>query len=183
VVRRSYIASAYFDGPNGTKRFVPTPVALTLRGPLIPISVSPTGETIELVKQRDQPVPNTVQLVGLIDTGADFTSIDDDVAKKAGFPVIDTRLSKSASDRGAESNAYPPICITLSDIGRRFNVNRPHGSKLVGFDAIIGRDILQHMVVVYNGITGKFTIFYNPTDEIVVTETDLSYLRYANDAR
>jgi hypothetical protein len=113
-----------------------------------------------------QPVPNPVQIRGLLDTGASGTAIDPSVLTTLGLTPTGTTLV-STPTTGAT-----PQTVEQYDIG--IVIPAPSGAPLFGqtlpviaselllaqgFHALIGRDILSQCVFVYNG-SGFFTLAY-----------------------
>ena len=95
----------------------------------------------------------------LIDTGADGTCIDGESATKMGLPVIDVVNMSSASHEDTPQNVYP-IKIEFAGVPITVEAERAIGAKLTKFGLllIIGRDVLQHCMFVYNGIAGTITL-------------------------
>jgi predicted aspartyl protease len=95
--------------------------------------------------QQGQAVPQPVGGMGLVDTGASTTCIDDALARQLNLPAIDVMQMTSASHAGTQANVYP---IEMEIVGSpiRVNVPRAIGANLApqGIVALIGRDYLQH---------------------------------------
>ena len=97
--------------------------------------------------------------MALIDTGATSTCVDEVVAKQLNLPVIDVVSIASASHPDAKQNVYPAL-IEVVGIAIKFNAFRAIGVPLAnqGIHVLIGRDLLQHCVLFYNGMIGSFTL-------------------------
>lgn len=100
-----------------------------------------------------------VQGDALIDTGSDVTAFDLRAARRAGLVKRDTgRLSTVL---GHHAGRVPLLLgeLQIADFGSF--VIRGRGFHLAHLDyvAIIGRDILRHGVLVYNGKEGWATLF------------------------
>lgn len=95
----------------------------------------------------------------MIDTGATSTCVDDAAAQKLRLPAIDVVTIASASHSSAEQNVYP---ISVEVVGLPIAINAPRaiGAPLEaqGLLVLIGRDVLQHCMLVYNGISGTFSL-------------------------
>ncbi len=112
--------------------------------------------------QREQGVLGfhsaAVQGDALIDTGSDVTAFDLAAAHKAGLVTRETgRLSTVLGHHGGRV----PILlgeIQVADFGSF--VIRGRGFQLAHLDyvAVIGRDILRHGILVYNGKEGWATL-------------------------
>lgn len=143
----------------GNKVKIPAPEVMLERGPLVQVLVGLAEDIAQQLVQQGQKVPQPASGVGLIDTGASATCIDDALAQSLGLPVIDVVGMTSASHAGTQANVYP---ITMEIVGSpiRVNVPRAIGANLApqGLIALIGRDYLRHCTLVYNGFTGQITL-------------------------
>lgn len=75
-----------------------------------------------------------------------------------GLPVIDVTKMSSASHHSSACNVYP-IQIELSGLPINIEAPRALGAalKAQGLLLLIGRDVLQHTTLVYNGLAGEIT--------------------------
>ncbi len=95
----------------------------------------------------------------LVDTGASESCLDSSIAVEAGLPIIDRRQVAGAHG-SAEVNVHlaqisiPELGVVLS--GRFAGVHLFAGGQSHG--ALIGRTLLRHVKMVYNGVTGSVTI-------------------------
>lgn len=94
----------------------------------------------------------------LIDTGAAVTCVDAATARSVGLSLVDSDLMASAT----HASELVPIFAGRLDIGGVCSVEmrRAYGANLapLGFVALIGRDILESCVLVYNGLDGSFSL-------------------------
>jgi len=143
--------------PEGKVFQVPPAVALQQRGPVIPVAVTIEQNMGKSLLQQGKSVPTKTGLA-LIDTGASQSCIDEQAAKELGLPVVNVGKMTSASHEQHPCNLYP---VQFS-IPPALTFQAPHamGAKLAvqGLLAIIGRDVLQHCLMVYNGGIGQITI-------------------------
>ena len=104
-----------------------------------------------------------MQVPALVDTGAIFSCIDDDLAQSLGLPLVDRRVF-SMLNGVRECNAYlahivvPALSLFQHGIlyGLTFDeIDRP-------YLAVIGRTFLRDMVLVYDGPTGSVRIMKQP---------------------
>lgn len=144
--------------PDGKLLQVPPGVALQQRGPVIQVTVGVEQNMAKALMQQGKTVPPPKLGYALIDTGASVTCIDEQIAKDLGLPVVDVGKMTSASHEGHPCNLYPAQ-ITIPPM-LTFQAPRAMGAKIAvqGFVAIIGRDVLQGCVLIYNGGTGQITL-------------------------
>ena len=105
------------------------------------------------------------QVKALIDTGATFSCIDDDLAQSLDLPLVDRRMFCLLNGK-RELNAYlahivvPALSLFQHGIfyGLSFDeIDRP-------YRAVIGRTFLRDMMLVYDGRTGSVRITRQPSD-------------------
>lgn len=83
--------------------------------------------------------------------------IDEQAAKELGLPVIDVANMQSATHENHPCNIYPIQIITPIIT---LNAPRAMGAALAsqGLLVLIGRDVLEHCTLFYNGPVGQFTL-------------------------
>ena len=144
--------------PDGSDIDLPPPQVLQQRGPCVQVSVGLALPVAQQLQQQGQTVPAPVSGWALLDTGASVTCIDDAAAGQLQLPVIDVTKIASASHAATESNVYP---IHLEFIGTaiEFSVPRAYGATLTahGLLLLVGRDVLRHGTLHYNGLSGEIT--------------------------
>jgi len=138
---------------------VPPFAALVQRGPIVKVSLSVGQAIAEQIRAAGGELPAPVSGLALIDTGASATCIDDAAAQTLRLPVIDVVTMTSASHAATRCNVYP---VQIEAIGFPMNINTPRalGAELQaqGLVMLIGRDVLRHCLLVYNGLTGSFSL-------------------------
>jgi predicted aspartyl protease len=137
---------------------LPIPPQL-VRGPIVQVTVGVGQQIATQVLQAGGTLPVPISGFALIDTGATTTCIDEDAAQQLQLPAIDVVTISSASHSSTQQNVYP---IQIGVVGLPITVNAPRsiGAPLKGQGilVLIGRDVLQHCVLVYNGQAGSFTL-------------------------
>ncbi|MDE3068108.1 MAG: hypothetical protein KGJ60_11230 [Verrucomicrobiota bacterium] len=144
--------------PDGKVIQLPAQVGLATRGPLVQVTISLADPiAAELVKQG-KPVPPPVQGLALIDTGAG-SCIDEAAAQKLQLPVVNVVNMASASHASANANVYPAK-LQITGLPMTFNAPMCIGAPLAvqGLIALIGRDLLQHCTLIYNGNLGQISL-------------------------
>jgi predicted aspartyl protease len=140
---------------------VPGAMGLVQMGPRIQIRISLGDQFASELVKLGKPVPPPVDGHALIDTGAGSTCIDEEAAKSLNLSVIDVVSMASASHAATKANVYP---AKLEILGLPqpivINASRAIGAplKVQGLIALIGRDVLQHCTLIYNGGIGSITL-------------------------
>ena len=148
-------------GNNAQGRTVQIPPGIVLQkqGPCIQVTIGIAQSIAEQLLLQGQTLPSPISGVALIDTGASSTCIDSDIAQQMQLPVVNVVNVASASHASTQQNVYP---VQIEVVGFPISIETPNaiGASLraQGLIALIGRDVLQHCTLFYNGITGSFTL-------------------------
>src|SRR5579864_9557175 len=136
--------------PDGKAVTVHPAIALQQRGPVLQVVISIEQNMAQALMQQGLPVPQPKTGLALIDTGASSTCIDEQAAKELGLPVIDVATMSSASHAQHQCNLYP-VQIAIPPV-LSLQAPRAMGAALAaqGLLALIGRDVLQACLLVYN---------------------------------
>jgi len=122
------------------------------RGPIVQVTASIAQNIAAQLVQQGKTVPTPISGLGLIDTGATTTCIDDAAAQTLGFPVVDVVQMTSASHATIQQNVYP---MQLDIVGLPVPINAPRamGANLnaQGLLVLIGRDLLRFCTLFYKG--------------------------------
>lgn len=123
-------------------------------GPFVDVVLVPPDGATEAQPQKG---------VAVIDTGAGRTCVDAEMAKRAGWPVIDTGRLSSVTHPDHEVPVFAGhlFCTTLQTnihVDRWMGVNLRPDDAALPVVALIGRDLLQQALFVYNGHDGSFSL-------------------------
>ena len=136
--------------PRGKVTPIPAPAVLQQFGPIIPVTLMPLVEGAK----------NTaISGRALIDTGAKSTCVNAISARQAGLTQVDSETMDSAT----HANQKVPVFtgrIIIQGANMTITAQRAYGANLTSQDlvALIGRDILQSCVFVYNGSDGSCSL-------------------------
>ena len=139
-------------------RTIAAPTGLAQGGPLVPVTLMISDAHRKILGEEGKPVPAVVNGTALIDTGASSTCIDQQAAERAGLPVIDKAMMASASHAKHEVPVYSAKLV-IPDFSA-IDVEYAMGASLdeMNLIALIGRDLLQGAVLVYNGTDGSIAL-------------------------
>jgi len=146
-------------GPDGAPVKLPPAFALFQRGPVIPAVILPHPTFAQALQTAGKSIPAPVQGMALIDTGATTTCIDGDVAETMGLAPNGIAKLASASHHSSDCNTYPvrlafPMWNVNLDCAKAMGVR----IKNQGIIVLVGRDLLQHCLLVYNGTDGTVSL-------------------------
>jgi len=139
----------------------PSPDGLQAAGPLLPVAVAVHPILAQQLRGSGATPPAPVGGVGLIDTGASVSAVDSSVVSQLGIPPIGTINVGTAG--GVQQQAQYPASFSFPGTGLpTINFNFVIGSNLTGQQppiiALIGRDVLRHFVMIYNGNFGQVVL-------------------------
>ena len=120
----------------------------------------------DALRASNQPIPPPQRIRGLVDTGASCTCVDVSILQALNLQPTGTVPVHTPS---TGPNPYPAnqydVSITLHHLPHlSFSIaNIPvvdSDLSIQGIDALIGRDILENALLVYDGYTGIFTLAF-----------------------
>lgn len=134
----------------------PSPNSLQSVGPVLQVEIAVHPTLAQHLQNLGQPIPTPVVGPGLIDTGATFSAVDQTVIQQLGIPPIGTVQLGTAG--GPVTQTQHPASFGFPGTGLpTISFNFVTGVDLTGQNivALIGRDVLRHFVMVYNGSLGQ----------------------------
>ncbi|KAF3978559.1 MAG: hypothetical protein HFP77_01260 [Methylococcales symbiont of Iophon sp. n. MRB-2018] len=144
---------------NGNNIKIAPSIALAQRGPCLQATISIASSIASELLQKGEKLSNPVSGFALIDTGASVTCIDQSVAESLKLPVVDVVNIATASHHSTQQNVYP-VTFKIAGLPASIDALRAVSAPLQaqGLIALIGRDVLQHCTVFYNGSTGQISL-------------------------
>jgi len=133
---------------------------LVLKGPIVLAEVYPDRKTFIDLKNAKADVDHyTIKL--LIDTGADKTSLDIRIIKKLNLIKGNEATVIGHSNESALKNQYDCLLYMgiFKTIALPINVlDHNYEGQNVGFDGVLGRDLLKYFSFVYDGWNSTFKL-------------------------
>lgn len=145
-------------------------------GAVVRVRVTIDRPTLLRLRLARQPVPQPVDVLALLDTGAECSCVDPSVAARAALPIYGfgfasapgTNVKPPSGFGGAGVNSLHTAGLTLLHPAGGVDQHLVVPDVIVqalpltklGFDALIGRDVLAACVVVYDGPAGSVTLAY-----------------------
>jgi hypothetical protein len=114
---------------------------------------------IEMEKAKI-PVPDSVQVKGLIDTGATGTAMDYSIAQMLGLQPTDYTAYSMAGTRKYAPMIWPTIVVLMGSLNWRVrshrcavfnNLGKVPNSDTLDFSVLVGLDLLRHFTFFING--------------------------------
>ena len=136
-------------------------------GPIIQIQIEVPSALAESLRLANQPIPNPVDGLALIDTGATITSIH--AAILTGLGINPVGVANVGTAGGPQQQfTYPARFSFPGTPLPGFELAQVIGCDLTGqtvlnqrpLIGLIGRDVLSNAVLVYNGSAGMFSLSF-----------------------
>jgi hypothetical protein len=138
------------------------------RGPIANAGVSVSEGRRTALLAQNQPIPAPQFIRALVDTGAGFTSIDPTVLTSLGLtPTGTIDIVTPSTGQGVHTTDTYDVDFTIGAGPQDTPLVIPNlriaASDLFlqqGIHALIGRDILQRCILIYNGATSFFCLSF-----------------------
>jgi hypothetical protein len=141
---------------------------LRMAGPTLPVFIH-IPDTLAVERAKSEKVTSPVSGLGLIDTGASASMVAESVIKELGLNPIGKKTVITPGGTGLMDSYPAKFSFPGTDLpALEFNsvLSSPHlpiGKYNV--IALIGRDILKHGVLIYNG-DGHICLGLNPNKQL-----------------
>lgn len=146
----------------------PFPQGLQLAGPCLPVQVEVPPALAAQLQQTGQAVPAPLAGFALIDTGASLSAVDGTVIQQLGVQPIGMVLVGTAGGPQQQATyparfTFPGTTLPAIDFSSLLGANLAgqmvaiHQGPLI---ALLGRDLLQRFVLVYNGPGATFSLSF-----------------------
>lgn len=134
-------------------------VALSVVGAVLNVEIGPDSGHHSSVGNPPN-LSGTLHLA-LIDTGARTTCIDTTITEELGLPVVGNTQQPAAGILGPGLVDVYPAQISIPELRLSVTGHFPGVHLAAGgqpYRALIGRDILRHLTMLYDGRTGVVTL-------------------------
>ena len=132
---------------------------LRATGPIVEARLA-VGTFLESsLRRNDEPVPEAQLVRAMIDTGATGTVIKDDIPPTLGLQPVGTTSINTPSSTNVECYEYSVRLIFPNNvIVEAVVIAAPLQGQHI--QCLIGRDILEHGVLIYIGYTNTFSLSF-----------------------
>lgn len=128
-------------------------------GPVVDVGLSVPLALEDQLRRAGESLPQPIQLQSMIDTGATGSVIQQGLAAQLGLKPIGVTLINTPSSTNVECYEYAVRFVFPNNVVVEGTVIEAplKGQHIQG---LIGRDVLQHAVLVYIGYAGQFTLSF-----------------------
>src|SRR5579859_4580300 len=142
--------------------------AVTQEGALVDIWVGLSDSSLQVLRAALRPVPSPVATQALLDTGAEITCIDSSLVQTLSLPLSGTTFANLPAHGGLTLGALYDIRLTIlhpsGDPHDHLTVSNLSSMELslthLGYQILIGRDVMARCRFLYNGPKMKFHLAY-----------------------
>ncbi len=141
---------------------------LQAEGALVDVRLGWAAARVRQLRRALQPIPPPADIRALIDSGAECTCLDTALIRQLGLPLASFGIANVPSAGGLLSTTEhdasltvlhpsgdPRDCLILPDL---IIVDLPIGQ--LGYQALIGRDVLDRCKFLYDGPAREFRLEY-----------------------
>lgn len=139
---------------------------LTETGPLVSVEIGLPTALKQHFSEKGIAIPAAISGFALVDTGAFATAVDESVFTSLGVSHIDEIATDTAHGPGT-SKVYPANVsfpgMNVTDmpmervVGCKLKWQTREGKEII---MLMGRDLLQYFLLVYNGLSADVTLSY-----------------------
>lgn len=134
---------------------------LTQVGPIAEVLVGPSQALAKALQVKGSAVPQPIRVTAMVDTGASSTVITPSVVQALGVQPVGVQQMSTPSTQ-------QPVVVHQYDVSLHFpNGVTVHGARALEaplggqhIQCLIGRDVLQHGVLIYIGYARQFTLSF-----------------------
>ena len=147
----------------GVSKGLLSPAALRAEGPRLTVEIGVPTTLATKLASSNQPLPQTITGLALIDTGASISCVDEQaVAIPLGLQTIQQMSLATPSQSTGVANVYL-VRVSFPQVGL------PAADELAvigctltnqGIIALLGRDFLKDVLLVYNGTSGVWSLSF-----------------------
>lgn len=132
--------------------------ALRQHGPILPVQIGVPDAMAEQMRAQGQTPPAPEEIAALVDTGASITAINVATAQRLG--LVPTGSIQIAGATGVATKPVFAAKIRFTDPDITYGAMRVGGADLhaPNFEILIGRDVLCHIHLAYDGRKGQFSL-------------------------
>ncbi len=128
-------------------------------GPVLVIEIALPKHLAEQYSAQEKPIPPPFRGIALVDTGASHCCVDSAAVK--GLGVQPVGIQKVNTPSGQEDQLVYPVLINCAEGPFHYQTNTALASDHLaqqGIVALLGRDLLANVILIYDGPRGAFTL-------------------------
>ena len=128
-------------------------------GPVVEILLTPSAPFLQSLNIAPSEV-RTIKVLAMIDTGASGTVISLGLAGQLGINPVGTTLINTPSSTNVSCHQYHVQIVFQNNVNIASIVVTEAPLQGQHIQCLIGRDVLQHGVLIYTGYDNSFTLSF-----------------------
>jgi hypothetical protein len=155
------VYNQYFPDAANTINTPDSVTQLALRGPVVPVAIGVSPVLSVVLQSLGREIPDPVVGWALIDTGATYCAVDEQVVQSLNIPPYGVSESITPAGPANQLNYAASISFPGTPLPN-INFTDFIGCQIAagGIVALIGRSVLRDFVMVYNGPGGSVSLAY-----------------------
>jgi hypothetical protein len=141
---------------------------LQAEGALVEVLLGWSDAAVQAQRLALRPVPPSVQVQALVDTGAEVSCADPSLIRMLGLPLHSVTLANLPAAGGVTWSMQYEANLTIEHPAGQASLNLLMRNMLVvevplrslGYQVLVGRDVLALCDFLYSGRAGTFTLTY-----------------------
>lgn len=141
---------------------------LQVEGALVDVQLSWSASQARSLRLAQQPVPPPLDARALLDTGAEITCVDTSLVQQLGLPLAQVALANVPAVGGLTAGAHYHAGLTVVHPSGDPHQDLVFQTLLIlelplaglGYQALLGRDVLDRCDFLYGGRRQRFTLAY-----------------------
>lgn len=142
--------------------------AIDADGELVDVEFGVSARALEQLRARLSPIAQPCAVRALIDTGAEVTCLDTALVQTVGLPTRGFTAANIPAVGGLTFRSQYDAAFTILHLSGRARDHLVISDPLildislagVGFQALVGRDVLARCRFLYEGISDRFELSY-----------------------
>jgi predicted aspartyl protease len=122
-----------------------------MSGPVVEVLIAPAKPLVDILRSRNQALPQPIKALAMIDTGATSSVVRPDIIEMIGLSPIGIARINTPTTEGVECYQYQAAIVFPNNVAVETTdlIEAPLQGQHI--QCLIGRDILKHGVLIYNG--------------------------------
>ncbi len=137
-------------------------------GAIVDLQVGWSAGQVRQLRQAHRPVPPALDTRALVDTGAEITCMDSVLVQQLGLPLAQLALANVPALGGLRLGAHYHAGVVMIHPSGASGMNLVVPNLLIlevplaglGYQALMGRDLLARCDFLYGGRRQRFTLMY-----------------------
>jgi predicted aspartyl protease len=128
-------------------------------GPVVQVQIGIGSALEQHLRSKQQSVPSPVAAQALIDTGATGTVVNPGIVSSLNLNPVGSTLIHTPSSSNVRCSQYlVRLHFPSGVVAEALAISAPlHGQPI---QCLVGRDVLRHGVLIYNGYMQHFTLSF-----------------------